>query len=122
MPFNRTVATQFLNYYMDTINFQSTISYIKQPPTSYQQPPVDLFDGLDQIQSAIDSNLFSNEYAFEAAVQRLLYNAHDGHLSLEAGLMSIFSFGNQYALSSVSADGVELPKPYLTGKLISIEK
>lgn len=115
MRFNKTVASQFLQYYRDTINFQSTISYLKNPPTAYQQPPVDLFQRLDLLQSAVDPGSFVDEYQFEAAFQKLVYDAHEGHLSFNAELTSVFYYGNDFAVSSVSMDGVKPPKPYLTG-------
>jgi hypothetical protein len=79
---------------------------------------VDLIAGLDDIQRTIDNGEFHNQYEFEAALQSLLYSTHDVHVSLNAGLLSSFYFGSQYGLTSVSLDGVQLPKVYLTADLI----
>jgi hypothetical protein len=79
---------------------------------------VDLIAGLEVIQGTIDAGEFHNQYEFEAALQSLLYSAHDVHVSLNAGLLSSFYFGSQYGLTSVSLDGVQLPKVYLTADLI----
>ena len=70
VPFNPGVATQFLTYYTDTLQFQSTSAYLKNPPASYQQPAVDLLHGLSQIQLDINNGVFENQYAFEATLQR----------------------------------------------------
>jgi len=35
----------------------------------------------------------------------LVYAIHDGHVDLKAGILSPFSFGSPYAISSVSVDG-----------------
>ena len=113
VPFNAAVATRFLDYYNDTLQFQSTLTYLKNPPTSYQQPSVDLLGGLIELQQAIDTGIFPNQYEFEAALARLLYAAHDGHLSLFAGILAAFSFGSPYDIVSISVDGVQLPKVYL---------
>lgn len=113
------MATRFLNYYNDTIQFQSTLSYLKSPPTSYQQPSVDLLAGLLDLQQGIDSGIFPNQYEFEAALARLLYAAHDGHLTLYAGILAAFSFGSPYDIVSVSPDGIQLPKVYLAMDLDS---
>lgn len=118
MPFNAAVATRFVRYYNDTIQFQSTLAYLKNPPTSYQQPAVDLIAGLGQIQRDIDSGFFQNQYAFEATLQNLIYSAHDTHLQLYAGILSTFSFGSPYELATVSVDGVQLPQVYISGIFI----
>jgi hypothetical protein len=62
VPFNAAVATRFLQYYNDTIQFQSTLAYLKNPPASYQQPAVDFVGGLNQLQQQINSGSFANQY------------------------------------------------------------
>ena len=114
VPFNQTVASQFLQYYKDTLTFQSTLAYLKSPPSSYQQPSADLLSGLDLISAGVNTGIFQNEYGFEAAVQNVVYAAHDSHVSLDAGLLSAFTFGSEYAISSVSKDGIQIPEVYLT--------
>jgi hypothetical protein len=51
-----------LQYYNDTIQFQSTLAYLKNPPTSYQQLAVDFVGGLNQLQQQINSGSFANQY------------------------------------------------------------
>lgn len=116
VPINPAVATRFIQYWNDTLQFQSTLDYLKNPPTDYQQPAVDLIAGLNQIQAAIDNNLYANEYQFEAALQNVIYSGNDPHISLFGGLLSSFSFGTAHGLTSLSIDGVQLPKVYLTGE------
>lgn len=100
-----------------SLQFHSTLEHLKQPPQGYQQPPVDLIAGLNEIQQTIDAGGFQNQYQFEAALQSVLYSAHDHHVSLVAGLLAPFYFGSYYGLTSVSIDGIELPKVYLTQDL-----
>ena len=119
VPFNAAVATRFLKYYNDTIQFQSNLAYLKNPPSSYQQPPVDLVGGLAQIQQAVDTGKFANEYEFEATLQALIYATHDAHLNLIAGILGVFTFGTSYDIASVSLDGIQLPKVYFSGKTLS---
>ena len=116
VPFNQTVATQFLKYYKDTLEFQSTLTYLKNPPSSYQQPGVDLLGGLDRLQRDVDTGIFSNEYQFEIALQDLVYAAHDGHVFLYGGATDIFSFGSPFYISSVSPDGIAIPEIYITSE------
>ncbi|KAL8687525.1 MAG: hypothetical protein Q9218_006327 [Villophora microphyllina] len=112
-PFNATVATQFLSYYKDTLQFQSTLAYLRNPPATYQQPSVDLLGGLDGIQRAVNNGVYKNEYDFEAAVQKLIYSAHDAHVTLYAGVLSVFTFGAPVSIVSVSSDGIALPKVFI---------
>ncbi|MCJ1321598.1 hypothetical protein MMC15_006943 [Xylographa vitiligo] len=114
-----TVATQFLKYYKDSLEFQSTLTYLKNPPSSYQQPGVDILGGLDRIQRDVDTGVFDNQYDFELEVQNLVYSAHDSHLYLIAGATSIFSFGSPFYISSVSVDGQASPQIYISGDLLA---
>lgn len=115
VPFNPAVASRFLKYCNDTLQFQSNLKYLKSPPPSYQQPAVDLIQGLEKIQQDIDSGLFPNQYTFEAVLQNLIYSAHDAHLSLDAGILAAFTFASPYYIVSVSSDGQQLPKVYVQG-------
>lgn len=118
VPFNPAVAARFIQYYNDTLQFQSTTAYLKNPPASYQQPAVDLFKGLEQIQQDIAQGHFSNQYIFEATLQRLILSAHDSHINLVAGVLSAFTFASPYGIASVSSDGVQIPKVYIVGTYI----
>jgi hypothetical protein len=82
VPFNAAVATRFIQYYNDTLQFHSTLAYLKNPPESYQQPAVDVIDELGRIQTAINKGLFKNQYEFEATLESLIYSVHDMHLEL----------------------------------------
>lgn len=116
VPFNADVASRFIEYYNESIQFQSTLAYLKHPPSSYQQPAVDLIAGLDQIQSEIKDGKFPNQYAFEVSLQNLIYSAHDAHLNLFAGILSVFTFAAPYSIVSVSLDGAQLPQVYIAGE------
>jgi hypothetical protein len=85
---------------------------LKNPPTSYQQPGVDLLLGLQHLQEGIDSGIFPNQYEFEAALQTLLYATHDAHVNLFAGILAAFTFASPYDIVSLSIDGIQLPKVY----------
>jgi hypothetical protein len=114
VPFNKTVALRFLDYYNSTLQFQSTLTYLKNPPSTYKQPSVDVLGELGKIKDKANSNSYANQYDFEAAVQKVVYSMHDGHVDLSAGILSLFSFGSPYFVSSVSKDGTSPPEPYLT--------
>lgn len=113
VPFNAAVATRFIAYWNDTLQFQSTLTYLKNPPANYQQPAVDLIAGLSELQDAVNNGAFANQYEFEVALQLLLVSAHDAHLYLNAGILAAFTFASPYDIVSLSIDGIELPKVYL---------
>ncbi len=115
-PFNSTVSLEFLQYYNDTLQFQSTLAYLKNPPPSYQQPPVDLIGALTTIQQRVQAGEFQSEYAFEVAVQQVVHAAHDDHLTLTAGILGAFTFGSPLRIVSASTDGIALPKIYIAGR------
>ena len=102
----------------DTLQFQSTLAYLKNPPETYQQPSSDLLAGIEKIQQNIDSGAYKNQYAFETALQVLLMSAHDAHLYLTGGIASVFNWAVLDGVVSVSTDGKELPKLYLEDDLL----
>jgi hypothetical protein len=117
VPFNPAVASQFLDYYNDTLQFQSTLTYLKDPPRSYQQPGVDLLGGLAALKKGVEDGIFPNQYEFEAALQTLLYASHDSHVRLNAGILAAFSFSSPQEIVSLSLDGIQLPQVYLVKDL-----
>ncbi|KAF4635118.1 hypothetical protein G7Y89_g2987 [Cudoniella acicularis] len=117
VPFNPAVALGFLDYYNDTLQFQSTLTYLKNPPSSYQQPGVDLLGGLATLKNGVEEGIFPNQYEFEAALQTLLYAAHDGHVTLNAGILAAFSFSSPQDVVSLSLDGIQVPEVYLVKDL-----
>lgn len=115
VPFNSAVATRFVKYWNETIQFQSTLAYLKNPPEGYQQPAVDIPAELQRIQQKVDANLYVNQYEFEAEFQLLVYAIHDSHVSLDAGILSAFTFASPIEIASVSVDGKQEPRIYITG-------
>lgn len=114
VPFNSAVASRFIAYWNETLQFQSTLAYLKSPPEGYQQPAVDFASELARIQQRVDTGAYHNQYDFEADVQLLTYALKDGHVVLNAGILSAFSFGSPYEIISASIDGKQAPKVYIT--------
>lgn len=121
MPFNAAVATRFIKYYNTTIQFQSTLAYLRDPPEGYQQPAIDVLAGLQQIQHNIDDGKYKNQYAFEAEVQALVYSMHDMHADLSSGVLSAFSFASPRYIVSASVDGKSDPEIFLWGMSLNNE-
>ena len=104
--FDPAVATNFIRYYNNTIQFQSTLAFLKNPPSSYQQPAINIQADLKRIQNNINNALFSNQYAFEVTLQNLVYSAHDAYFQLESGILNAFIFLSPYSMLSLSEDSV----------------
>jgi hypothetical protein len=122
VPFHAAVASRFIDYYNDTLQFQSTLGILKDPPDGYQQPPVDVEQELVDIQTKINSGAYKSQYAFEAQVQLLISRIHDNHVSLDAGILSAFRFASPYTIVSLSQDGFQEPKVYLKEDLLAAAK
>ncbi|KAF2231418.1 hypothetical protein EV356DRAFT_518580 [Viridothelium virens] len=113
VPFNQAVATRFIGWLLNRLEFQTTTAYLRAPPSTYRQPAVNLEAELDKIQDNLDRNGYENQYEFEAAVQRVIFAAHDSHLYLDAGALSVFSFLSPISIASISIDGQQAPKLYV---------
>jgi hypothetical protein len=111
MPFKSQDASTTVDEIKKMIQFQSTISYLKDPPQGWPNEAVDLVAGLDDIKSKI--NDYSNEFDFETDIAALMVKAHDGHLAWN-GMASSGAFrwrrSSNIALISASRDGSEVPK------------
>ena len=119
MPFHSAVALRFIDYYNTTLQFQSTLAYLRDPPAGYQQPAVDVMAELEAIKTKVLQGFYQNQYAFQADVYRLALSMHDGHVDLIAGILHPFSFSAPFEISSVSRDGKEPPQVYITGTFVS---
>lgn len=66
IPLNATGALQLVQSLKPYIQFQSTLSWLKNPPRNYRKKlfgPVDLIGGLDRIAENITEKKYSGEYA-----------------------------------------------------------
>ena len=102
-----------------TLQFQSTLAYLKDPPQGYQQPAVDVLQVLGQIQNNVTAGAYKNQYTFEADIQLLVNRMHDSHVTLSSGILDAFSFVSPVGLVSASADGKQLPEIYLIDELLA---
>jgi hypothetical protein len=104
---------RFLDYYNMTLQFQSTLGYLKAPPAGYQRAPFDVNEALEEIKQNVTTAVYKNQYEFEAQIQLLVNQLRDTHVVLNAGALSAFSFVGSYGLVSASIDGKQAPEIYL---------
>ncbi|KAF2122944.1 hypothetical protein BDV96DRAFT_639498 [Lophiotrema nucula] len=122
VPFNAAVATRFIEYWNDTLQFQSTLAYMKDPPEGYQQPAVDVMEVLQSIQNNVTAGVYTNQYAFEADIQLLINRMHDAHVVLNAGVLQPFFFASPYGLISASVDGNSVPEIFIADDVIRCQR
>jgi hypothetical protein len=92
------------------------ISYLKNPPTGYQVPGIDVWAALDTIETNIQSGKYANEWEFQADVLKTYQAVHDGHFRFVPDLIGkTVQFRRPVAIVSVSQDGIEVPKVYVRG-------
>ncbi|KAF2728048.1 hypothetical protein EJ04DRAFT_504715 [Polyplosphaeria fusca] len=118
VPFNGAVAARFIDYYNTTLQFQSTLAFLKDPPEGYQQPPVDVMAVLESIKANATAGAYPNQYAFEADVQLLINRMHDAHVVLNAGVLQPFTFASPYGIISASVDGKNAPEIYIADHVL----
>ncbi|EXJ56741.1 hypothetical protein A1O7_07085 [Cladophialophora yegresii CBS 114405] len=119
IPNYKEPAVSLLNSLRTYIEFQSTKEYLRDPPTGYLLPAVDIDAGLDGIQQKLQAGGYDSEYDFQGEIVSLLLSAHDGHLDWHGDVHGAFTYlrlgGGLY---SVSSDGVEPPLVYVAADLI----
>ncbi|KAF2440206.1 hypothetical protein P171DRAFT_501223, partial [Karstenula rhodostoma CBS 690.94] len=119
VPFIPDVASRFINYYNQTLQFQSTFAFLRDPPDSYQQPAIDVIAELGLLQENVAEGKYTTQYAFEADLQLLINRIHDSHVYLSAGLLAPFTFISPFGLLSASRDGKEVPAIYFQREVIN---
>ncbi|OGE48578.1 hypothetical protein PENARI_c027G03066 [Penicillium arizonense] len=112
MPFDSDRALNFLNQVRKILEFQSTVDILKNPPSGYTMPSTDIMGGIDTILAKAKSNGFSSQFDMDFEVNSLIKSAHDGHLAFQLCSQSIFTYGIDLPLVSISTDGLALPQVY----------
>lgn len=114
IPLVKKDALQLVTNLAPYFELQSTIGFLKDPPSGYLLPGVDLMGGLARIESHVRDGVYTSEYDFELDLYTLVLSAHDGHFNYYPDIFSrVFVFRRTQILASVSRDGLDLPKIYL---------
>lgn len=83
VPVGRTEALGTIDALLKMVQFQSNLAYLRNPPEGYENPPVDIVAGLEDIRNRASANEYSSQFDFEAAIASLLNSAMDGHLGFD---------------------------------------
>ena len=123
-PLDKTGDALQLNGLKYMVEFQSDLSYLKDPPPGYLYPPVDILGRLDELSVRLQSDFYTNEYDFQVDIFKLVNAAYDGHFVYAPDITLIFSYvrlnssnfvnglPDLFQLYSVSPDGIGLPSVY----------
>ncbi|KAF2665447.1 hypothetical protein BT63DRAFT_428401 [Microthyrium microscopicum] len=100
------------------MQFQSTLGYLKSPPSGYPMPAVDIIGGLNDILTKIKANFYSREFTMEMDVFNLIQKSFDGHLSVVPYLIGSFLIERQ-PLVSISPNGNDVPQVFFRSDINS---
>ena len=119
VPLNALSGLELMDSIRPYLDWQTTLAYLKDPPSGYLEPAVDVLGDFDSIVSRLQSGGFINEYDFEFTLYELFQTTHDGHFRYLPSLVAaIFGFRRPLAMVSVSTDGKALPKPYVYADIL----
>lgn len=114
VPFNASFALEWLDSFRPYLEWQSTISVLKNPPSGYWRNSWDIIGFLDNIVNRVKTQGYPNEWAFERDLYRIFAGASDGHMRYFPKIYNgIFAWGRPVPLVSISADGKALPRVYV---------
>lgn len=109
-----------IEWLLPYISFQSTLGYLKKPPQGYLLPGVDLVGGLVAMREKLRKGDYKSQYEFVVDIQRLYAASADSHFNYFPALGSAFIFRLNLNLTSLSSDGLELPKIYFADELDAV--
>lgn len=99
------------------IEFLSTKEILKDPPSGYLFPPVDIDYALAAIEEKVLAGEYQSEYDFQTELQSLIISVRDGHFYWLGDILGAFTFARLNAeLVAISSDGVETPEIYFARK------
>lgn len=117
VPINNDEAKALVEAILPYIEWQSDLSYLKNPPPGYLMPAVDVKAELKRILKNIDQGKYANEHAFQMDLFQIFQSVHDGHFRFTPDLLGkTIQFRRPIGIVSVSRDGVEVPKIYIECK------
>lgn len=111
VPLGKEGAMKIVDGIEPFLEWQSDITYKKNPPKGYFYPGYDMLANLAKVKSNLKSGNYSGEYDFQIDLfQEVSAPSSDGHFVLLPDILDIFRWRRQsLAIVSVSEDGDSLP-------------
>jgi len=95
------------------LQWQTTFTYLSNPPAGYTEKPVDILGGLDLIAQKVKNGSYTSEWAVQSDISSLLNQAYDNHLIFISDMAVVIAFERNHSLVSISKDGIALPELYI---------
>jgi hypothetical protein len=92
--------------------WHSDMTWLKNPPASWEDGPLDLIAELDKIKT--DLGNFANEYEVQLSIQKLAVRSGNFHFNYVPDILQVFGWRRDVSLVALSDDGVQVPKLYVT--------
>ncbi|KAK6531690.1 hypothetical protein TWF694_002866 [Orbilia ellipsospora] len=118
VPINVELTLTFIKEVKKYIQFQSTIEFLKNPPASSLQEPIDLIGSIDALAQRVQSGDIAHHVKFEIEFTKLLQRCHDGHFNYAFNSGNLIFFTGPFTIVSVSTDAVEKPLVYVETDLL----
>ncbi|KAI0408309.1 hypothetical protein F4802DRAFT_549300 [Xylaria palmicola] len=111
VPVYKEPAIRLLDELKPFLEWQSDQAFLKNPPSDYPYPPVDILGGLDRIRSNLEADKYNGELDWQEELYiNIAGKPHNGHLSYHPDLLTVpFEWVRPWTLVSVSEDGTSLP-------------
>ncbi|XP_014555003.1 hypothetical protein COCVIDRAFT_103559 [Bipolaris victoriae FI3] len=115
VPIDQPGNVQLIDDLKLVVKWQSNLAFLKKPPATYTEQPVDIMGQLDNMKTRVATGGFATEYDFQLAMMDLFTSAYDNHFAYQPDILaSVMQFqrppGSE--LVSISSDGVALPEIY----------
>ncbi|KAL9105640.1 MAG: hypothetical protein Q9227_009219 [Pyrenula ochraceoflavens] len=121
VPFHENDASALLDSIAPYIEWQSTISYLRDPPSGYTLPAYDIEAQFAAIRSKVSSRSYPGEIAFENDLFDFFQGAHDGHFRfLPDGISTAIRWNRNAAVISISLNGTDIPQIYELNDVMSL--
>ncbi|KAL8399786.1 hypothetical protein RB594_000266 [Gaeumannomyces avenae] len=101
-----------IDYLSPYLQELSTLGYLKSPPPGYLVPGVDLAGAMSEMRKKLVDGKYSSQYQFMSELRGVFNAASEGHLFYLPALLTALQFLRAVPITSVSSDGIQLPKIY----------
>ncbi|CAH0047098.1 unnamed protein product [Clonostachys solani] len=113
-------ALKTINYLKNYSDFDTTLSFLKKPPPSYQKPAIDIMGRLEQVADNVRNGKYTSYREFEIDIWAITSESSEEHFDIDLGLLARFSWFLNDTIVSLSRDGKELPQIYARSDIESL--
>ncbi|KAF4963704.1 hypothetical protein FSARC_8301 [Fusarium sarcochroum] len=122
VPLNKPAALRFMAELEPYVEWQSTLAFLKEPPTDYFFPPHDVSAALNSLRTRLEADKYLNEYEWQEDLYVNVFGpAHDGHFYVFPDVLTnAVEWERPLALVSISNNGSSPPVVKVYDDVISL--